>query len=66
MILREAVLADRGRMHEIARGAMRSFGLEPDFANLDRDLGRFGDVDAELGATVYLVAQNASGVTGPK
>lgn len=64
LIVREAILADRGRVHEIACDAMRSFGFEPDFANLDRDLGRFGDIDTEPGATVYLVAQSASGVVG--
>ncbi len=64
LIVREAVLADRGRVQEIASSAMRSFDIEPDFANLDRDLGRFGDIDTEPGATAYLVAQYASEVVG--
>lgn len=64
LIVREGVLADRGRVQEIASGAMRSFGIEPDFADLDRDLGRFGDVDGESGATVYLVAQSGAEVVG--
>ncbi|HWW73014.1 MAG TPA: GNAT family N-acetyltransferase [Duganella sp.] len=64
LIVREAVLADRGRVQEIASGAMRSFGIEPDFADLDRDLGRFGDVDTEPGTTVYLVAQWGAEVVG--
>lgn len=62
LTVREAVPADRGRVHQIASHAMRSFGLEPDFAHLDRDLGNFGDADA--GATVYLVAQSATQVVG--
>lgn len=62
LTVREAVPADRGRVQRIASHAMRSFGLEPDFAHLDRDLGRFGDADT--GATVYLVAQNAAAVVG--
>ena len=64
LIVREGVLADRGRVQEIASGAMRSFGIEPDFVDLDRDLGRFGDVDGESGATVYLVAQSGAEVVG--
>ena len=64
LIVREGVLADRGRVQEIASGAMRSFGIEPDFEDLDRDLGRFGDADGESGATVYLVAQSGAEVVG--
>lgn len=64
LVVREAVPADRDRVQQIASAAMRSFGIEPDFANLDRDLGRFGDLGAELGAIVYLVAQRATAVVG--
>lgn len=42
VVIREACLADRPRVHEIASVAMREFGLEPDFDHLDRDLGQFG------------------------
>ena len=64
LIVREGVLADRGRVQEIASGAMRSFGIEPDFADLDRELGRFGDVDGESGAAVHLVAHSGAEVVG--
>lgn len=64
LIVREGLPSDRGRVQEIAALAMRSFDIEPDFANLDRDLGRFGDVDAEPDATVYLVAQWGAEVVG--
>lgn len=42
VVIREACLADRLRVHEIASVAMHAFGLEPDFDHLDRDLGQFG------------------------
>lgn len=64
LIVREAMPADRDRVQQIASAAMRSFGIEPDFADLDRDLGRFGDLGTEPGAIVYLVAQKASAVVG--
>lgn len=62
LIVREGLLADRGRVQEIASSAMRSFDIEPDFADLDRDLGRFGDTGAD--AAVYLVAQWGAEVVG--
>ena len=64
LTVRKAVLADRGRVQEIASSAMRSFDIEPDFADLDRELGRFGDVDGESGAAVHLVAQSGAAVVG--
>ena len=62
LIVREGLQADRGRVQEIAAVAMRSFDIEPDFADLDRDLGRFGDTEA--GSALYLVAQWGAEVVG--
>lgn len=64
LIVREGLPSDRGRVQEIAALAMHSFDIEPDFANLDRDLGRFGDVEAQPDSTVYLVAQWGAEVVG--
>jgi len=61
-VVRHAIVGDRERVQKIATDIMLSFGLEPDFAGLDYELGRFGD--AAFDQNVYLVAQIASIVVG--
>ncbi len=42
-VIRRATAADRKAVLTIAAAGMREFGLEPDFAGLDADLGRLGE-----------------------
>lgn len=61
-MIRPGTSADRARVCAIAAQAMRGFGLTPDFEDLDRDLGRFGDPQARHVA--YLVAEREGVVVG--
>ncbi|WP_445230772.1 GNAT family N-acetyltransferase [Duganella rhizosphaerae] len=60
--VREACIQDRRRVQEIAAESMRHFGLEPDFATLDIDLGRFGA--AATHTVAQLVAEIGGSVIG--
>ena len=68
-LIRKALVADRPAVLTIAAAGMREFGLEPDFAGLDADLGRLGEdrsgVVAEVNATIcgsVLLSVQAGGV----
>ncbi|HAT29809.1 MAG TPA: hypothetical protein DCW29_02840 [Janthinobacterium sp.] len=54
VLVRAARPDDRARVQMIASVAMREFGIEADFDELDRELGRFGDVGP--GGAAQLVA----------
>ncbi len=62
MIVRAGTPADRPRVQEIASVAMRAFQIEPDFDDLDRDLGRFGEpADSD---SIFLAAELHGQVVG--
>jgi glycerophosphoryl diester phosphodiesterase len=62
VIVRAARLEDRARVQAIAARGMREFGIEPDFTNLDRDLGLFGEHHET--AAAQLVAELSGEVIG--
>jgi putative acetyltransferase len=60
--VRAATAADRIRVQQIAATAMRAFGIEPDFDDLDRELGIFGEPNAACVA--QLVAELDGKIAG--
>jgi putative acetyltransferase len=62
VIVRAGTPADRPRVQEIASVAMRAFQIEPDFDDLDRDLGRFGE--PADGESMFLAAELQGQVVG--
>jgi putative acetyltransferase len=60
--VREARIEDRWRVQEIAGESMRHFGFEPDFSDIDMDLGSFGATTAH--AVAQLVAEVGGVVVG--
>lgn len=54
IIVREGTLSDAKAIQAIASPIMKSFGLEPDFDDLDYELGHFGE--NYVGSIVQLVA----------
>jgi GNAT superfamily N-acetyltransferase len=61
-VIRTATTADRQAVLRIAAAGMQQFGLVPDFAGLDADLGRIGE--EREGAIAELVAVVDSAVCG--
>ena len=61
-VIRTATTADREAVLRIAAAGMQQFGLVPDFAGLDAELGRIGE-DRE-GAIAEVVAVAGSAVCG--
>jgi ribosomal protein S18 acetylase RimI-like enzyme len=62
VIVRAGTPADRPRVQDIAGAAMRAFQIEPDFDDLDRDLGRFGE--QEDSDSIFLAAEWRDCVVG--
>jgi len=62
VIVRAGTPADRARVQRIAGAAMRAFQIEPDFDDLDRDLGRFGE--PEDSDSIFLAADFRGQVVG--
>lgn len=57
--IRRATVADRGAVLRVAAEGMREFGLVPDFAGLDAELGRLGEGHADALGEFVAVVENA-------
>ena len=54
-----ATVADREAVLRVAAEGMREFGLAPDFAGLDAELGRLGEGHADALGEFVAVVENA-------
>lgn len=72
IVIRRGGVQDRARVTGIGFGAMRSFGIEPDPLDIDRDLATFGDraahkiielvaeIDGEVAGSILASAEGAT------